>query len=216
MSLPKKPRTRVYVVVRYDPAAVDPRQQFTAEEVVESVDIADAEVARLNGLCTGTGIRYFSQTARLHRPSTAIGDVAPKVPAIDVVLTQLRERLGPTAFDVVDHWPADPYAIAVSARDESSRLAYLSAYEKRAGRYDVHLERVPNGAAGVSYADVGYFTDLDVDGLTAVVASHLTGRAPEASGRDAPRAAIRGRPGGHGGRPGDRPPPRGEPRPGPG
>lgn len=177
MSLPKKPRTRVYVVVRYDPRAPEPHLQFTAEEVVESAELAQAEVERLGALGAGSEVRYFFQPARLHQPSAAVGTVAPKVAGIRRVLDQLRARLGPS-FDVVDHWPADPYAVAVAAHGAPSRLAYLSAYEKQEGRFDVHLESLPDAAAGVSYADVGYHTDLDVDGLTAAVARHLAGRRP--------------------------------------
>jgi hypothetical protein len=176
MSLPKKPRTRVYVVARYDPRAAEPHLQFTAEAVVESAELAQAEVERLATRSAGSEVRYFVQPARLHQPSAAAGTVAPKVAGIRRVLEELRARLGAATFDVVDHWPADPYAVAVAARATPSRLAYLSAYEKPAGRFDVHLERLPDPAAGVSYTDVGYVTDLDVDGVAAVVARHLAER----------------------------------------
>lgn len=178
MTLPTNPRTRVYVVVRYDPAAVEPQLQFSAEEVVEGEDLARAEVERLGRLSAGTAVRYFSQPARLHRPSAAAGSIVLKAPAIEAALEQLRTRIGTAAFEVVDHWPTDPYAVAVAAPQAPARLAYLSAFEKPDGRYDVHLERAPDPAVGLPYADVGYFTDLDVDRLTAVVARHLEGLQP--------------------------------------
>jgi hypothetical protein len=104
MSLPKQPRTRMYVVVRYDAAATEPERQFTAEEVVDSDVLAQSEVERLGGLGENPGVRYFYQTARLHRPGLGGAGAAPKAPPIRAALRQLRDGLG-EAFEVVDHWP---------------------------------------------------------------------------------------------------------------
>jgi hypothetical protein len=174
MSLPKTPRTRAYVVVRYDAAASAPERQFTAEEVVDSDVVAQAEVERLGGLSAATGVRYFYQAARLHRPGAGGAAAAPKATAIRTALRRLGDRLGAT-IEVVDHWPADPYAVAVAARRAPARLAYISAYEKPPGRYDVHLERVPDPRTGRPYRDRGYLVDLDIDGVVSVVARHIEG-----------------------------------------
>ena len=49
----------------------------TVKEVVRSQEVAEAEVARLNALNEGKGVRYFWQTTRLFPEGrSAGGDVA--------------------------------------------------------------------------------------------------------------------------------------------
>ena len=58
----------VYAIVRWDGfqgAAARPEALVTVKEIVHSQEQAEAEVARLNALTEGKGIRYWWQATRL-------------------------------------------------------------------------------------------------------------------------------------------------------
>ena len=59
------------------------------------------------------------------------------------LLEQLRARLGPTAFDVVDHSQVDLCATGVARPDNHGVLVYISTFGKREGEYFVSLELPP-------------------------------------------------------------------------
>ena len=68
-------RQQVFAVLRYDPedCAPDIERHVTVKEIVWSLDLAQAEVTRLNQLNAAKGVRYFWQATRLYRPGTAAG-----------------------------------------------------------------------------------------------------------------------------------------------
>ncbi len=60
-------------MIRFDPDADAPEDQFTIKEVVWSAELAAAEVERLNHLNAAKGCRYFAQVTRLFPPRAAAG-----------------------------------------------------------------------------------------------------------------------------------------------
>ncbi len=81
MSSGHRGRDQVYAVIRLDPAMGELEHQVTVKEVVWGLELAQAEVARLNQLNGAKGCRYVWQATRLYPPGTAAGhsdgDAAP-------------------------------------------------------------------------------------------------------------------------------------------
>ena len=57
-----------------------------------------------------------------------------------VVLKQLRQDLGDTAFVVVDHWESDLCAVGVADPRNPRVLAYVSTWSQPEGRYYLVLD----------------------------------------------------------------------------
>jgi hypothetical protein len=68
---------QAYAVIRLDPDRGRLEDQVTVKEIVSSLELAEAEVARLNALNAEKGCRYFWQATRLFAPGTAAGSDAP-------------------------------------------------------------------------------------------------------------------------------------------
>jgi hypothetical protein len=68
MSNRREERDQVYAIIRWDgfqgPAA-RPEALVTVKGIVSSLELAEAEVARLNALNEAKGVRYWSQPTRL-------------------------------------------------------------------------------------------------------------------------------------------------------
>lgn len=63
---------RLYAIIRYDAyrySEDEPEQGFTVKQVVDDIDLARAEAARLNRLNGPKGARYSVQVTRLLRDS---------------------------------------------------------------------------------------------------------------------------------------------------
>ena len=86
---------------------------------------------------------------------------------------QLRARLGANAFDVRDHWTDDQCAIGLSARNEPGRLIYISTFGRPPGRFDVAFELPPVEGSEHPYTPAGEQTDVDMERLVSLVATHL-------------------------------------------
>ena len=71
MNEKPKGREEVYAVVRHDTYATT--QQFTVKEIVRSIELAKAEVERLNRLNGGKGSVYSWQATRLYPDGLAAG-----------------------------------------------------------------------------------------------------------------------------------------------
>lgn len=94
--------------------------------------------------------------------------------SIHEVVAKLREELGTTAFEIVDHWEDDLCAIGLARPGNHSVLVYVATYALPAHTYFASLE-LPSIAEGLPYKSAGEFNDLDFDGLVNVVKKHLTG-----------------------------------------
>ena len=76
MSRTHKERDEVYAVLRWDGFGrpdVGPEICITVKEVVRSQALAEAEVARLNGLSEGADVRYWWQPTRLFPEGQSAG-----------------------------------------------------------------------------------------------------------------------------------------------
>ena len=99
--------------------------------------------------------------------------MAPKDASITDVVARLRNRFGPAAFTVADHWPDDPCAIGLAAPHEPGRLAYVATMGREQGRYDVFLELPPLPGSESPYEPAGDVHDIDFEGLVSAVGHHL-------------------------------------------
>ena len=98
-----------------------------------------------------------------------------KHPAILDLIARLRERLGPDAFTITDHWESDLAAIGISSPRNAGVLAYLSCYGEPDGRFNVELELPPSPGDDVPYQVAGRYWDLDFETLASIVSDHLGG-----------------------------------------
>jgi hypothetical protein len=96
-----------------------------------------------------------------------------KDPAIIAVLRRLSERLGLDAFDVVDHWEPDLYAVGIASPRGHAVLVYISCYGEPERRYHVELELPPSPGGELPYQVAGRYDDLDFEALAGVVSAHL-------------------------------------------
>lgn len=76
MSRTHRERDEVYAVLRFDSfhgSDTPPEVTITVKQVVRSRELAEAEVARLNALNGGEGVRYWWQATRLFPDGTSAG-----------------------------------------------------------------------------------------------------------------------------------------------
>jgi hypothetical protein len=88
------------------------------------------------------------------------------------VVARLRQRLGADAFGAVEYWDADLCAIGITSPRARERLIYISICDKPPGRFDVALDRAPEGASAPSDASA-HHVDVDFETLCQIVARHL-------------------------------------------
>lgn len=69
--------TQVFAVMRLSPDRGALENQVTVKEIVSTVDLAEAEAARLNALNGGKRCRSVWQATRLFTPGTSAGRDAP-------------------------------------------------------------------------------------------------------------------------------------------
>ena len=93
-----------------------------------------------------------------------------KDPVIVRTLDRLWTRLGPDAFDVVDHWEDDPIAVGIASPRNHGMLAYLAAYDDG---FHVELETPPVPGDDFPYQVAGRHSDLNFEQLVDVVRKHL-------------------------------------------
>ena len=60
-----------------------------------------------------------------------------KSPAILQVVEDLRLRLGPGSFDVLDYWPGDPHTVGIGSPGGDEPCVCILTADKAPGRYDV-------------------------------------------------------------------------------
>jgi hypothetical protein len=64
---------QVFAILRFDADAPELELQVTVKEIVSTLELAEAEVARLNALNGSKGCRYVWRATRLFPPGAAAG-----------------------------------------------------------------------------------------------------------------------------------------------
>ena len=85
---------------------------------------------------------------------------------------RLDRHLGGNVFDIVDHWEADDSATGIAARDDHSRLLYISMSGDADDCY-VELEEAPLEGSDMPYRSVATFDGVTFDRLVTLVRYHL-------------------------------------------
>lgn len=93
-----------------------------------------------------------------------------KNPLVTDTLYRMGTALGVGAFDVVDHWSADPDAIGIASPIDHRVLVYIAVYDDG---YFVELEQAPRPGDDFPYEVVGRHSGLNFEELVGVVAGHL-------------------------------------------
>jgi hypothetical protein len=96
-----------------------------------------------------------------------------KEDAILGVLDRLRARMGPDAFDIVDHWDSDRMAVGVARPDDHGVLAYIAAWDN--GFY-VELELPAPSGDDLPYAVAAQHSGLNAEQVVQTVVGHLSVR----------------------------------------
>ena len=71
-----KEREQVYAIIRWDGfqgRSARPEALVTVKEIVRTLELAEAEVARLNALHKGKDVHYWCQVTRLFPPGNSAG-----------------------------------------------------------------------------------------------------------------------------------------------
>lgn len=85
----------------------------------------------------------------------------------------LRVRLGPDAFDVVDHWESDAFAIGIACPDNHAVLAYISTIEGGNKGCSVSLELPPRPGSDMPYSTAGDYNVASLDELVEIIRRHF-------------------------------------------
>lgn len=93
-----------------------------------------------------------------------------KAPIVLRTLDRLWTRLGPDAFDIVDHWECDLTAVGVASPRDHGVLAYIASYDN--GFY-VELELPPRTGDDFPYQVAGTYSGLDFEQVAVIVGEHL-------------------------------------------
>ena len=92
--------------------------------------------------------------------------------SIRATLDLLSERLGRSAFDIVDHWDADLDAVGIARPSDHRYLVYFSASHSD-GTYYVELEAPPEVGSEFPYSVAGRFESVELDSLVELAKRHL-------------------------------------------
>ena len=112
-------------------------------------------------------------------------DSTAKDAAVAKLLDTLRQKLGADAFQVVDHWADDPFAIGVASPRDAGILAYVAVTPGADDPYFVSLELPPSSEwADLPYSPGDERNECGIDELVAMIAAHLK-RTPPAPNKDA-------------------------------
>ncbi len=98
---------------------------------------------------------------------------ASKDPSIIRLLDALKASLGPHAFDIVDHWKSDLFAVGIACPNNHGVLAYMSTYGQPDGRYSVSLELPPQPGDDAPYTDAGKYEVQGIEALSEVIRRHF-------------------------------------------
>ena len=105
--------------------------------------------------------------------SRAVNTQLQKDQSIARILDGLRVRLGPRAFDVVDHWEADSCAVGIARPDNHSVLVYISTNGEGDDRCSVSLELPPQPGSDIPYTAAGDHNAASLDELAEIVRRHF-------------------------------------------
>jgi hypothetical protein len=100
-------------------------------------------------------------------------DALIKDPSIHRVLEKLYEYFGAEAFDIVDHWTIDPFAVGIGKKANHEVLAYISTSEIPGSSYCLHLELPPEPESDCPYTPAGQFDSLNFQQLVEKIGYHL-------------------------------------------
>lgn len=92
---------------------------------------------------------------------------------VDVV-ERLAADLGPTAFQIVDHWKVDLCAIGIASPAEPRQLAYISTFRSEPSRFSLELETPGPTDEVTDYGVAGTWDSLSYEDLRERVGDHLT------------------------------------------
>ena len=93
------------------------------------------------------------------------------------VVRKLQDELSTGAFDIVDHWDADPCAIGIARPDNHGVLVYIAVCENF---YFVSLE-LPPVKEDLPYLQTDEFNNIDFKMLVSIVKQHLSPSSVTAS-----------------------------------
>ena len=97
------------------------------------------------------------------------------------LLGRLKSRLGDKAFDAVDGWDGDLFAIGVARPDKHGILVYVSTYEQPDATYFVSLELPPLRLSDLPYRQGPEFEVRSFEELVAVIKRHFSEADPKSN-----------------------------------
>lgn len=93
--------------------------------------------------------------------------------SIQDVVSLLSRYLGAEAFQVVDRWGADFFAIGIARKGDLETLVYVSTWQKPEGRYSATLHSAQGPWRDVPCSSGVDLDDLDFQELLGLIRRHL-------------------------------------------
>jgi hypothetical protein len=81
--------------------------------------------------------------------------------------------LGQHAFDIVDHWEGDLFAVGIARPDNHAVLVYISTYNKVGEGCSVSLELPPTSGIDFPYTKASDHNVTSFDQLVQIVQHHF-------------------------------------------
>jgi len=97
------------------------------------------------------------------------------------LLARLKLRLGPNAFEVVDDWDADLFAIGIARPDKPDVLVYICTFGRPPDEYFVSLELPPEQPSDLPYRPAGNFEVRGFEELVAIIRKHFAEADPSSN-----------------------------------
>lgn len=92
---------------------------------------------------------------------------------IHEVLIRLRDRLGVSGFELVDHWDADLHAVGIGRPGDNRYVAHISTWAMQKGRYYLSLDAPRANDSDSEIVEVERFDNIDFSTLLTHVGRHL-------------------------------------------
>lgn len=102
-----------------------------------------------------------------------INTIGNKDKTIRDFLTKLSNLIGNKAFDIVDHWNGDKFAIGIAKPSNHDVLVYIQTFGNQKGKYDVHLEIPSENKNKIPYIDAGRHSNVTFAQIVKIICNHF-------------------------------------------
>ena len=93
--------------------------------------------------------------------------------SIENTLQRLSDVLGTDAFNIIDHWEDDEFAVGVALPEHPKQLVYFTTFEMPKDSYFVVFEKAPDASSDLPYTDEGDDVAESFEELVEMIQKHF-------------------------------------------